>query len=93
MADSLGQAWRDLNDLLEYRRQLLEKAVAFQKNVTECNQKITEAQKTMESDMESYQDKGSARDWLQEHHNVRKGEWICINQLNQSNGHQQGSLK
>lgn len=35
MADSLGQAWRDLNDLLEYRRLLLERAVAFHQQVAE----------------------------------------------------------
>ena len=35
MADSLGQAWRDLNDLLEYRRLLLERAVDFHKQVAE----------------------------------------------------------
>lgn len=35
MADSLGQAWRDLNDLLEYRRLLLERAVAFHRQVAE----------------------------------------------------------
>lgn len=35
MADSLGQAWRDLNDLLEYRRLLLERAVAFHRQVSE----------------------------------------------------------
>ncbi|XP_055338080.1 LOW QUALITY PROTEIN: titin-like [Paramacrobiotus metropolitanus] len=70
MADSLGQAWRDLNDLLEYRRLLLERAIAFHQKVEECNQKITETQKEMEKVMDSYT--GSAKDWLQENTMIRK---------------------
>lgn len=38
----------------------------------QCNQKLTDTQKDMEKDMDSYA--GSAKDWLKEHEAVRKGE-------------------
>ena len=35
MAQSLGEAWKDLNLQLEERRQLLDQAVAFHQNAAE----------------------------------------------------------
>lgn len=37
MAHSLGEAWRDLNRLLEKRKQLLEDAVNFHKNINDVS--------------------------------------------------------
>lgn len=37
MAETLGQAWRDVNQLLERRKEILDQNVLFQWYLIECN--------------------------------------------------------
>ncbi|XP_076758852.1 uncharacterized protein LOC143428086 isoform X1 [Xylocopa sonorina] len=40
MAETLGQAWRDVNELLERRKQILDRNVLFQRRAEECRESM-----------------------------------------------------
>ncbi|XP_074642495.1 uncharacterized protein LOC141899810 [Tubulanus polymorphus] len=71
MAQSLGEAWKDLTNQLDYRRVLLDQSIAFHQSAKDFAGKMEHAQGRFGS-MSLAQDVESARRLLQQHQEMKK---------------------
>ncbi|XP_013393635.1 titin [Lingula anatina] len=72
MAESLGEAWKDLNSQLETRRLLLDQSIAFHQSAQQFSEKMEQAQKNF-SHVPLAQDVEMAKHLLQQHTEMKKG--------------------
>ncbi|XP_025104045.1 coiled-coil domain-containing protein 141-like isoform X3 [Pomacea canaliculata] len=71
MADTLAEAWRDLNDKLQYRSKLLEQSVTFHQSAQDLSSKLEQAQGNFIG-VPLASDVDSARRLLQQHNDMKQ---------------------
>ncbi|XP_046554795.1 uncharacterized protein LOC124264120 [Haliotis rubra] len=70
MADTLSEAWRDLNDKLKLRGQLLDQSIAFHQGAQDLSSKMEQAQSNF-SNVPLAKDVETARNLLQQHQEIK----------------------
>jgi hypothetical protein len=72
MAESLGEAWKDLYKQLEYRKTLLDQSIAFHESALQFAHKMEQAQEMFASTAGTAHDIDGARRLLQQHQDLKK---------------------